>query len=133
VVDFDDADGAACSDTPDAPMLRRSEVVRVHAAAEGFLASQRGPAWADAPGMDCVARLLAEARAHALGSEAAWRSPGLRTAVPRDDEPDFAAALLYASVRSNSAERELAAMLASHSWKVTAPLRWIHQRLGQAV
>jgi len=55
----------------------------------------------------------------------------LERPVLPDVEPDFEV-LLSAMGRAAWAERELAAVHASLSWRVTVPLRWLRDRLWQA-
>jgi hypothetical protein len=115
------------AEAPEPPGLRRSEVLRAHAGAEAFLAEQAGTAWADRPVLGHAARKLAEARSHALGAITVPWAP--RSDVPgrAAEEPDYAGALLSATARAAWAERELAAIRASRSWRVTAPLRWLRE------
>jgi hypothetical protein len=129
-VDFSDADRSGDTEKPDAPLLRGSEVLRVHAAAESFLAEQLGPAWADMASPGLAARLLAEARARALGSHGLSQTGRLIPRSRPEADPESTAALLSGVVRAAWAERELAAVLASRSWKVTAPIRWLRRRLN---
>jgi hypothetical protein len=127
MVDFDDANdgGDGMSGGPDAPRLRCSEVLGAHAGAEAFLSEQAGAEWADTRVLGHVARLLAEARSNALGA----RPAPVFEARPVPD-PDFDSTLLSARARASWAERELATMLGSRSWRITAPLRWLRQTLG---
>jgi hypothetical protein len=127
MVELDSANCPGEEDAPESPGLRRSEVLRAHAGAEAFLAEQFGTAWADRPVLGHVARKLAEARSHALGAATVPWAPRSRMPDLFGDEPDYAGALLSATGRAAWAERELAAMRASRSWRVTAPLRWLRQ------
>jgi hypothetical protein len=128
-VDFRDAEDRDNSGPPDASALRCSEVLRAHAAAEGFLAEQLGPAWADTPVLNHVTRMLARARSRALGDEAVRRALHPDAPVSPSVEPDVMASLLSAIVRASMAERDLSAIRASHSWKITAPMRWLRESL----
>ena len=129
-LDFGDADGSDDTARPDAPLLRRSRFLRAHAAAETFLTEHLGPEWADTRVMGHVARLLSEARSHAFGGEVARRAPYVEAQGLLDEDPDFDSILLSALGRASWAERELANVLRSRSWRVTAPLRWLRQGLG---
>jgi hypothetical protein len=129
-VDFDDADVAGETSTPEPSLMRRSDVLRAHAGAEAFLTEQTSATWADTEALGQFARKLAEARSHALGVEAAWRQPHLDVVGGPGDDPEFSAALLPALARAAFAERELAAIRSSRSWRMTAPLRWLRQAVG---
>jgi hypothetical protein len=129
-MDFGDADDSGDTAGPDAPLLRHSEFLRAHAAAETVLTEHLGPEWADTRVMVHVARLLSEARAHAFGGEVARRAPHPETQGPLDEDSDCGSTLLSALGRAAWAERELATMLGSRSWRMTAPLRWLRQRTG---
>jgi hypothetical protein len=130
MVDFDDANDGGDMMTgklrgTDAPCLRRSEVLDAHAGAEAFLGEQIGAEWADTRVMGHVAGLLAEARSNALGARPA---PAFKARTAPD--PDFDSTLLSAMSRASWAERELATVLGSRSWRITAPLRWLRQTLA---
>lgn len=129
-VEFGDADDSGDTARPDAPLLRRSSFLRAHADAEAFLTEQRGVDWADTRVMGHVARLLTEARSHAFGARESRRAPRLETQDLLDLDPDFDSILLSAMGRAAWAERELAAMRGSRSWRMTALLRWLRQSLG---
>jgi hypothetical protein len=129
-VEFGDADASGDTARPDAPLLRRSEFLRAHATAEAFLTEQIGPEWADTRVMGHVARLLTEARSHAFGADVAARAPHAEVRDSLDEDPDFDAILLSAMGRAAWAEQQLAAIRASRSWRLTAPLRWISRRTG---
>jgi hypothetical protein len=129
-MDFGDADDSGDIARPDAPLLRRSEFLRAHSAAEAFLTEQLGPQWADTRVMGHIARLLSEARSHAFGGEVARRAPYIEAQGLLDEDPDFDSILLSALGRAAWAERELATVLGSRSWRITAPLRWLRQRTG---
>jgi hypothetical protein len=119
-LDFADADPGD-GGRPDAPIARRSEILRAHTAADAFLAEQHGADWADGPVLGHVARLLAEARSLALGAKATPFS-GLAASGAWGIDT-------VAQVRAVRAEQELAAIRASRSWKVTAPMRWLRECL----
>jgi hypothetical protein len=130
MVEFGDADCSGDIERQDVPRPVRSGILRAHAGAEAFLADQLGPLWADTPGMGFVATLLADARSRAMGSPVTrgeWHP-----AIPSLHEGDrnVAAALLSAEIRAEWAGRELGAVLASHSWRLTAPLRWLRRALS---
>jgi len=81
---------------------------RAHHAAEAFMDERAGPAWTDSPvpgrigAMLTYATLLGTSPLHAVGFEPAWR---------------------YAELCPDSIR--LARVYASHSWRITAPLRWM--------
>jgi hypothetical protein len=122
MIDFGDAGRSDSTRRPDASRLRRSEFLDAHRGAETFLAEQMGADWADRPNLGDVAMMLAETVRPASRLE--------RPVLP-DVEPDFEV-LLSAMGRAAWAERELAAVHASLSWRVTVPLRWLRDRLWQA-
>jgi hypothetical protein len=128
--DFSDADCSQEARTPGPSLLRRSDALRAHAAAEAFLAEQVGEAWADTRALGHIAGKLAEARSHAIGVDLPRPSTNNTTRPFPSRDPDFEAALLSAMARAALAERETAAMRSSRSWRVTAPLRWLRQSLG---
>ena len=80
-----------------------------------------GTDWADRPGLGDVAMMLTETVRQALCPE----RPALPN-VERDLE-----VMLSAMGRAAWAERELASVHASRSWRITAPLRWVRDRLYQ--
>jgi hypothetical protein len=130
MVEFGDPNCSGDIERQDVPRPVRSGILRAHAGAEAFLAEQLGPEWADRPGMGFVATLLADARSRAMGSpvtRGAWHP-----AVPslHEEDRNAAAALLSAEMRAACAERELAAVWASHSWRLTGPLRWLRRALN---
>jgi hypothetical protein len=136
-LDFDDADCRGGTGEADSPVLQSSRVLHIHGAAEATLVAQLGPTWADAPGLGLVSRKLAQARSCALGYEVTAPTSHLAGRAHPEKDPEFAAMQASAMVRAAWAERELAAVerelaavLASHSWKVTAPLRWLRRHLG---
>jgi hypothetical protein len=122
MVDFGDA---ACSDSAsrtDATCLRRSEFLDAHRGADRFLAEKLGADWADRPGLGGVAMMLT-----GTARQASW----LEGPVLPNIEQDFEV-MLSAMGRAAWAERELAAIHASRLWRITAPLRWLRDRLSQA-
>jgi hypothetical protein len=130
MADFGDADFYGDAAVPQSPVLRRSEVLQAHAGAEAFLAEWAGTQWADTSVLGEVARLLAEAEAHALAAGMARQPAYLEAPVLFDEDPDFEAMLLSARGRAAWAERELASLRGSRSWRITAPLRWLRQSLA---
>jgi hypothetical protein len=122
VVDFGDA---GCSDVTrrtDATCLRRSEFLDAHRGADRFLTELVGADWADRPGLGDVAMML---------TETVRQASCLEGPVLPKMERDFEV-MLSAMGRAAWAERELAAVHASRSWQITAPLRWVRDRLWQA-
>jgi hypothetical protein len=87
----------------------RSEILTAHRLADAFLIERAGVAWCDEPALGQVGGMLAEAGLRAL-------TDGAALAADRN--------------RAMQAEAELAAMLASRSWKLTAPLRWARAQLA---
>jgi hypothetical protein len=106
--------------------LGRAALWQAHAAAEAFMADRAGDAWADSPSlarvgaMLCYGTLLGTSPLHAVG---------LRPMVRWDAVCAEAAALSADAQRAVSAEQRLAAVYASRFWRVTAPLRWLCERL----
>jgi hypothetical protein len=121
-VDFGDA---VCSDSarrPDATCLRRSEFLDAHRGADSFLAELVGADWADKPGLRDVAMILTD-----TVRQASWLEGPALPEVEQNFE-----LMLSAMGRAAWAERELAAVHASLSWRITAPLRWLRSQLRQA-
>ena len=106
---------------------RRSDFLHSHRGAETFLTEQVEANWAATPTWH-VGRMLAEASSLVLGAEVPQQAPHLKGMVLPDVKQDFEAMLLSAMGRATWAERELAAVHASRSWRVTAPLRWLRTR-----
>jgi hypothetical protein len=113
--------------------LCRAGLWRAHGAAEAFLAEHAGAAWADSPllarigAMLGYATLLATSPLHAsdMAPTERWDAVCAEAAALAID----AGRAISAERRADSAEQRLAAVYASHSWKVTAPLRWLRERL----
>jgi hypothetical protein len=121
MVDFGEA---GCSDSikkTDATCLRRSEFLDAHRGADRFLAEQVGVDWANKPNLGGVAMLL---------TETVRQASCLEGPVLPKMERDFEV-MLSAMGRAAWAERELAAVHASRSWRITAPLRWLRSQLRQ--
>jgi hypothetical protein len=127
-VDLGDAlAGAGCDSAMLATSgLPRAELWRAHGAAEAFMAERAGEAWVDSPLLARVGALLSYATL--LGTNP-LHVMGMEPMIRWDEVCAEAAALLAHAQRAISAEQELAAMCASHSWKVTAPLRWLREHL----
>jgi hypothetical protein len=128
-VNFDDAAGHDETGTPRASGLRRSAFLNAHRRAEAFLCEQRGAHWADTPVLGHVGLMLAEASFQALCAGDARRPLHCKGGGAHDADPDFDAMSLSAIRRAAWAERELSAIHASHSWRVTAPFRWLREHL----
>jgi hypothetical protein len=113
--------------------LCRAGLWRAHGAAEAFLAEHAGEAWADSPllarigAMLSYATLLGTGPLHAsdLAPMERWDAVCAEAAALAVD----AQRAVSAERRAASAEQRLAEMYASHSWRVTAPLRWLSERL----
>lgn len=97
----------------------RAEMLGAHRAAEAFLVEQAGIGWCDKPMPSRIGRMLAEATSRVLGG---LDSQPARHGVPITD--------LVSVRRAMQAEAQLAAIHASRSWKLTAPLRWLNARLA---
>jgi hypothetical protein len=128
-VDFDDAAGHDETGTPRPSGLRRSAFLNTHRRAEAFLSEHRGAHWADTPVLGHAGLLLAEASLQALCAGAVRRPSCCKVGIAHDAGPDFDAMSLSAIGRADWAERELSAIHASHSWRVTAPFRWFREHL----
>jgi hypothetical protein len=121
MVDFGEA---CCSDfikKTDATCLRCSEFLDAHRGADRFLAEQVGVDWANKPNLGGVAMLLTE-----TVRQASCLEGPVFPKMERDLE-----VMLSAMGRAAWAERELAAVHASRSWRITAPLRWLRSQLRQ--
>jgi hypothetical protein len=127
-VDFGDARGGAGNDagTLTASGLRRADLWQLHDAAQAFLAERAGEAWADSPLLARVGAMLSYA---SLLSTSPLHAFGLAATMRWDVMCAEAAELVAEAQRAVNAEQELAAVYASHSWKATAPLRWLSRRL----
>jgi len=108
--------------------LGRAELWQAHDAAEAFLAERTGDAWADSPLLARVGAMLSYATL--LGTSPLYAA-GLNPMVRWDAVCAEAAALAVDAQRAVSAEQRLAAVYASRSWRVTAPLRWLCERLPE--
>ncbi len=128
-VNFDDVAGDDETGAPQASGLLRSAFLNAHRGAEAFLSEHRGAHWADTPVLGHVGLMLAEASLQALCVGAVRRAPRFKGMVAHDPDPDLDAMSLSAIRRATWAERELRAVHASHSWRVTAPLRWVREHL----
>jgi hypothetical protein len=106
--------------------LCRAELWQAHDAAEAFLAERAGDAWADSPVLARVGAMLSYATL--LGTSPV-HAAGLNPIVRWDAVCAEAAALATDAQRGARAEQQLAAVYASRSWRVTAPLRWLSKRL----
>ncbi len=106
--------------------LCRAELWQAHAAAAAFLAERAGDAWADSPLLARVGAMLSYAT---LLGTSPLHAAGADPMVRWDAVCAEAAALAADAQRAVSAEQRLAAVYASHSWRVTAPLRWLRERL----
>jgi hypothetical protein len=146
-VDFVDAE-APVSCLPFATQLPRDALEAAHEGAAAFLAGRLGPDWARNPSGRAASRLLARAEALHARESAASLSGRAAHGQPASGAPasgaaesggtaksgadaQFQARLLSAMGRAVLAERELEAVYASHSWKLTAPLRWMVDRLSR--
>jgi hypothetical protein len=121
-IGFDDA----CADAApaqDAYRTAPARCLRAHRAAAGLLTQWFGTGWAERPGLACVAASLAEASLQVVDAAAAPVAP-----EPPGTVPDFGA-LRRATARLARIEEELAAVHASRSWRITAPVRWVSRRL----
>jgi hypothetical protein len=131
MIDFGDVECLDNTRKPEVSRMRRSGLLHAHRGAEAFIADQVGDNWADTPALGHVGMMLAEASLQVLGTEIARQIPHLEGVVLHDPEQDTEAMLLAAMGRAAWAERELAAVHASRSWKIAAPLRWLCEHLRQ--
>jgi hypothetical protein len=121
-VDFSGAFGGAGRDASmlAASGLCHADLWRAHDAAQAFLAGRTDDASADSPLLARVglsyATLLGTSPLHAFG---------LAPMVRWDAVCAEAAALAADAHRAVVAEQRLAQVYASHSWRATAPLRWL--------
>jgi len=106
--------------------LSRGGLWQAHVAAEAFLADRAGDAWADSP---LLARVGAMLNYATLLAASPLHAGGLASAVRWDTVCAESAALAADAQRAVSAEARLAAVYGSRFWKVTAPLRWVCERL----
>ncbi len=106
--------------------LYRADLWQAHYAAGAFLAEHAGDAWADSPLLARVGAMLSYA---SLLSTSPLHAAGLRPMVRWDAVCAEAAQLVAAAQRTASAEKQLAAVYASRCWRMTAPLRWMCERL----
>jgi hypothetical protein len=127
-VDLGDAFGGSGRDASmlAASGLSRAGLWRAHDAAQAFLAEHAGDAWVESALLARVGAMLSYATL--LGTSPLHASC-LAPMVRWDAVCAEAAALASDAQRTVSAEHRLAAVYASHSWKVTAPLRWLRERL----
>jgi hypothetical protein len=127
-VDLGDAHGGSGRDASMVATsgLYRAGLWQAHHAATAFLAERAGEAWADAP---LLARLGAMLSYATLVGTSPVHAAGLDTIVRWDAVCAEAAALAEDARRAISAERRLAAVYESRSWRVSAPLRWLCERL----
>jgi hypothetical protein len=128
-IDFGDA---GCSDStrrPDVMCLRRSEILDAHRGAETFLAEQAGAGWADRRGLRDVAMMLIE-----TVRQASCLAGSVLPDVERDFELTLSAMgrAAWAERELGVVERELTAIHASLSWRITAPLRGLRRQMRQA-
>lgn len=128
-VKFDDAVGHDETATPQAFGLRCSVVLDAHRRAEAFLSEHRGAHWADTPVLGHVGLMLAEASFRALCGGAVRPPPRCNGCVAHDADSDIDVMSLSAIGRAAEAERELRTIHASHSWRVTASLRWFREHI----
>jgi hypothetical protein len=106
--------------------LGRAGLWQAHNAATAFLAEHAGEAWADAPLLARVGAMLSYAT---LLGTSPLHAAGLDPIVRWDAVCAEAAALAADARRAVSAEQRLAAVYGSRSWRVSAPLRWLCERL----
>jgi hypothetical protein len=128
VVDLGDARGGAGLDASMLATsgLRRADLWQAHDAAEAFLAEREGGAWADSPLLARVGAMLSYAT---LLGTSPLHAAGWQPVVRWDAVCAEAAALAADAQRAVSAEQQLATLYASRFWRVTAPLRWMCERL----
>jgi len=127
-IDFDDVRSGSGHD---AGMLALSGLGRVdlwqaQRAAEAFLVEQAGEAWADSPLLSRVGAMLGYAT---LLGTSPLHAAGLQPVVRWDAVCAEAATLAADARRAVSAEQRLAAVYASRFWRMSAPLRWLCERL----
>jgi hypothetical protein len=106
--------------------LGRADLWQAHDAAESFMAGRAGDAWADSPVLARVGAMLSYATLLGMSPQ---HTAGLQPMVRWDAVCAEAAALAADAQRAVSAEQRLAAVYASRSWRVSAPLRWLGECL----
>jgi hypothetical protein len=106
--------------------LGRAGLWQAHRAATAYLAEHAGEGWVDAPLLARVGAMLSYAT---LLGTSPLHAAGLDPIVRWDAVCAEAAALAADARRAVSAEQRLAAVYGSRSWRVSAPLRWLCERL----
>jgi hypothetical protein len=135
-IDLDDVHGNENEHLPDRVGLTRAELWQCHRAVETLLFEQRGKEWCNDPALACLGAMLQYAmllsmdggttlQATACGTIARWDALMERAAAVGE----FALRAAWAERRVELLEGQLAAVYASRSWTVTAPLRRLRECL----
>jgi hypothetical protein len=116
--------------------LSRSQLRRCHRDAEAILAGHGATDWCDEPRLACAGALLEYATLLAMDGSAALQATAFGQMANWDALTAMAATAtgcisraVQAERRAEQAERQLAAVYASTSWAVTAPLRRLREML----
>lgn len=115
--------------------LSRAELSRCHRAAEAVLVERGGADWCDEPHLAHVGVLLEYATLLAMDGSTALQATAFEQIARWDALTARAATVARCKLRTEQAERraeeaeqQLAAVYASRSWAITAPLRWLRER-----
>ena len=116
--------------------LSRAQLRRCHRDAEAVLSGHGATDWCDEPRLACVGALLEYATPLAMDGSPALQATAFEQMANWDALTAMAATVtgctsraVQAERRAEQAERQLAAVYASRSWAVTAPLRRLHEML----
>jgi len=116
--------------------LSRAQLRRCHRDAEAILIAHGGPDWCNNPRLACVGALLEYATLLAMDGSAVLQATAFGRIASWDALTAMAATVtgcvsraVQAERRAEQAERQLAAVYASTSWAVTAPLRRFREML----
>jgi hypothetical protein len=127
--------------------LSRAQLWRCHQAAQDMLAERSGTDWCDKPRLACAGALLQYATLLAMDGSATLQATAFEQIARWGALTDRAATATrctlraaqaetraeQAETRAEQAEQQLAAVYASQSWRVTAPLRWLRSNFGARI